>query len=221
MGQEILSAAQKRFLKFIQTQPGFAKVFYLTGGTALAAYYLNHRYSEDLDFFSENEIDISAINILLKKAAPICGIQKVDFQQTFNRNIFFIKFANTKTVLKTEFTYYPFSQMDKPLTAGGLRVDSSLDIAVNKVFTMAQQPRARDFIDVYFIIKKTNFSFKDLLKKARLKFDWQIDPLGFGSQLLKAQDVKDYPRMLKKIDDKVWQAFFIDEAKKLGKDALK
>ncbi|MCD4795127.1 MAG: nucleotidyl transferase AbiEii/AbiGii toxin family protein [Bacteroidales bacterium] len=25
--------------------------FYLTGGTALVRFYLNHRYSEDLDFF--------------------------------------------------------------------------------------------------------------------------------------------------------------------------
>ena len=25
--------------------------FYLTGGTALGRFYLNHRYSEDMDFF--------------------------------------------------------------------------------------------------------------------------------------------------------------------------
>jgi predicted nucleotidyltransferase component of viral defense system len=28
--------------------------FYLTGGTALGRFYLNHRYSEDLDFFTDN-----------------------------------------------------------------------------------------------------------------------------------------------------------------------
>jgi len=28
--------------------------FYLTGGTALGRFYLNHRFSEDLDFFSNN-----------------------------------------------------------------------------------------------------------------------------------------------------------------------
>jgi len=29
--------------------------FYFTGGTALSAFYLNHRESEDLDFFSQKE----------------------------------------------------------------------------------------------------------------------------------------------------------------------
>lgn len=28
-------------------------LFYLTGGTALAAYYLKHRYSRDLDLFTK------------------------------------------------------------------------------------------------------------------------------------------------------------------------
>ncbi len=28
--------------------------FYLTGGTALSAFYLKHRYPEDLDFFTES-----------------------------------------------------------------------------------------------------------------------------------------------------------------------
>jgi len=31
--------------------------FYFTGGTALSKYYLQHRYSDDLDFFSEKQID--------------------------------------------------------------------------------------------------------------------------------------------------------------------
>ena len=31
--------------------------FYLTGGTALSRFYLNHRYSEDLDFFTNRDTD--------------------------------------------------------------------------------------------------------------------------------------------------------------------
>jgi predicted nucleotidyltransferase component of viral defense system len=34
------------------------RFFYLTGGTALAAYYLRHRLSEDLDFFAEKEFEL-------------------------------------------------------------------------------------------------------------------------------------------------------------------
>ncbi|OQX79169.1 MAG: hypothetical protein B6D56_07710 [Candidatus Omnitrophica bacterium 4484_70.1] len=32
------------------------EVFYLTEGTALARFYFQHRYSEDLDFFSQKEL---------------------------------------------------------------------------------------------------------------------------------------------------------------------
>ena len=39
---------QDKFLSWWVTL-GFP--FYLTGGTALGRFYLNHRYSEDLDFF--------------------------------------------------------------------------------------------------------------------------------------------------------------------------
>src|SRR5918999_3975854 len=47
--REILSALQWEFLSvFFQGAPPF----FLTGGTALSAFYLGHRYSEDLDLFT-------------------------------------------------------------------------------------------------------------------------------------------------------------------------
>jgi len=54
--------------------------------------------------------------------------------------------------------------------------------------------------------------------QSKAKFDWHIDPIQLGSQLLKAQDIKDYPRMLKKINHQEWKDFFIKEAKKLKKE---
>ena len=55
----------------------------------------------------------------------------------------------------------------------------------------------------------------DLIQKAKVKFDWHIDPLQLGTQFVKVKEAKDYPRMIKKISDSEWQTFFIDEAKKL------
>ncbi|MDP2941364.1 MAG: hypothetical protein Q8N85_03810 [Candidatus Omnitrophota bacterium] len=88
---------------------------------------------------------------------------------------------------------------------------------INKVHTISMQPRARDFIDLFFIIKEKGYVLDDLVSKAKLKFDWHIDHLQLGTRLLKAQEVKDYPRMIKKIDHAVWQDFFVNEAKRLGK----
>ncbi|OGJ42646.1 hypothetical protein A3B60_02755 [Candidatus Peregrinibacteria bacterium RIFCSPLOWO2_01_FULL_39_12] len=101
-----------------------------------------------------------------------------------------------------------------------MEVDSVLDIAVNKVFTIYQKARARDFIDLYFIIKKYKFNLEDLIKKAKIKFDWHIDSIQLGSQFFKAQGVKDFPRMIVKEGRKGWQKFFLDEAKALEKKIL-
>ncbi|MCD4680290.1 MAG: nucleotidyl transferase AbiEii/AbiGii toxin family protein [Bacteroidales bacterium] len=43
---------QDKFLNFWKT---INTPFYLTGGTALGRFYLDHRYSEDLDFFVNND----------------------------------------------------------------------------------------------------------------------------------------------------------------------
>jgi len=89
------------------------------------------------------------------------------------------------------------------------------DIAVNKVHTIAMKPRARDFIDIYFLIKQKGYDFHDLLLQAKAKFDWDITALQLGIHLLGASEMTDYPRMLKPIDHKEWKQFFAKEAKKL------
>ena len=53
--KSILSSHQRKFLELVSKEKYFIQKFYLTGGTALAEFYLRHRISEDLDFFSENQ----------------------------------------------------------------------------------------------------------------------------------------------------------------------
>jgi len=220
MAAQILTPFQKDFIYCLQKNNHLNKRSYLTGGTALSGYYLFHRYSEDLDFFSTKQIDVSEINTFLKEIKPTLKIIKTDFQQSFNRNIFFIH--SKKETLKTEFTYFPFEQIEKPLKKDGILIDSLIDIAVNKMFTIVQNPRARDFIDLYYILEKNgDFSLPKLLKLARGKFDAQIDPINLGMQLLKAKTLQDLPRMLKKTDHKEWRLFFIAQAKRLSKEIFK
>ena len=66
------------------------------------------------------------------------------------------------------------------------------------------------------IIKE--FSFSKLIKLARAKFDAQIDAIQLGAQLLKAKNMQDLPRMLKKADHRKWRLFFIKQAKLLSKE---
>lgn len=220
MAVETLRPLQKKFIVSLAANKYLKEHFYLTGGTALAAYYLKHRYSEDLDFFSLNSVDTMAIDVFIKDLKNILSIKKVDYQQSFNRNIFFIH--TTHEILKTEFTYFPFDQIKKPWSKDGILIDSIADIATNKAFTILQNPRARDFIDLYCILTKyKDFSFPNLLKMARIKFDAQIDPIQLGTQLLKAKNIRDLPLMIKKIDEEKWRQFFINESKSLSKKIFK
>lgn len=189
------------------------KQFYLTGGTALAGFYLYHRYSEDLDFFSETELDILQIDIAIKKIREKLGVSKIDFQQSYNRNLFFLHFG--KSIVKTEFTYFPFPRIEEGRKEYGIQIDSLLDIAANKLFSIYQRNQARDYIDLYAIIKKENYSIKELIKKAKSKFDFDIDFLQLGAQFVKVNEAKDYPRLVLRISYRDLEVFFSEEAKKL------
>lgn len=217
---QISTKKQLAFLTKVGQNDFFKNNFYLTGGTALVAFYLHHRYSEDLDFFSEKEIDILPINVFLESIRKELGIFKIDFQQSFNRNLFFLHYRDGE-VLKTEFTFYPFARIEKSQEKKGVKIDSLLDIGVNKLFTIYQRSQIKDYIDLYFICAEKNISVADLVKKARIKFDWHIDYMQLGAQFVKIQSLKDLPKMLKKIKINKIEDFFLKEAKKLKPNVIR
>jgi len=222
MGQTpptILTKEQEVFLDLIGQEKTLAQRFYLTGGTALAAFYLRHRYSEDIDLFSEEEFDIEPIRGFIKKAQKRLGATSINYQQFLGLHTFFLLWENGER-LKIDFNYYPFGRIEHGTKYHNVVVDGVYDIAVNKVHTIVMKPRSRDFIDIYCIIKQYHYSFPDLLATAKIKFDWHLDLMQLGARLIEALDVKDYPRMIIKITESEWQDFFVNEAKKLKKDVL-
>ena len=172
-----------------------------------------------LGFFSEKEFEPQSIFVFLKSIKKKLTIKKIAYEQSFNRHLFFLHLD--KDVIKTEFTYFPFTALKHNQTEYGVKVDSLLDIAVNKLFTIYQKPRVRDFIDLYLIIRKEHWPINELINSAKIKFDWHVDPLQLGSQFMQSTALKDYPRMIKEISPKVWQDFFIKQARLLGKDIMR
>lgn len=216
---KIITAQQLEFLRLFSQNTDLKKKFYLSGGTALAGFYLPYRYSEDLDFFSEDEVEVEDLSVFMKSIQEKFKFLTMDINSSFNRNLFFLKFPSN--ILKLEFTYYPFPRVGELDKFMEMAVDSVLDIAVNKLFAIYQKPRSRDFIDLYMINKKYKFKVEDLVMKAKLKFDWHVDWLQLGSQFLLAKEVADYPRLIEKLDPEVWQRYFLKEAKLLGNRVLK
>lgn len=207
-------------MELINKNPKITQKFYWTGGTALSEFYLHHRLSEDIDLFCENEeVDQELIEIFLRKNASVLKVKEIRRSQFLGLFSYQLVYSD-KESLKVDFNYYPFPRIEKGAKYKNIEIDSLRDIAVNKVHTIATRPRSRDFIDIYFILNKEKYNFDKLLMDAKAKFDWHIDPLDLGSQLMKARDVKDYPRMIKEINHQKWQDFFLKEARKLGKNII-
>jgi predicted nucleotidyltransferase component of viral defense system len=219
--EKILTKEQIEFLKFTASNPAIKKNYYLTGGTPLAAFYLEHRYSDDLDFFIEHaEVNLLVIQRIIKEAQKKFKLKGVSYQNYFGLHNFFLKYPGGEE-LKVDFNYYPFPKIKKREEKYGIEIDSLLDIAVNKIQTIATRTSARDFVDIFFITQETKLSIPDLIKKARTKFDFHIEPIQYGKQFTKVTELKDYPRMIKKLDKKAMQNFFLREAQKLKKEIFK
>jgi len=215
---KILTPSQQRFLKLFGRSK-LSESFYLSGGTALAEFYIPYRLSEDLDFFSENEFDIQLVITFIRSLKNELQYNSFDLSTSFNRNLIFLEFENSET-LKTEFTYYPFPRIEHSKKELGIEIDSLTDIAVNKLFTIYQNPRSRDFIDLYMIIKKEKIELRNLVKKARIKFDWNIDYIQLGTQFMECKNLKDYPNLLLVLPEDDWQKYFVEEAKKFKSKIL-
>jgi len=124
--------------------------------------------------------------------------------------------------LKVEFTHFPFKRIDTIKKINNIFIDSLTDIAVNKLFTIYQNPRGRDYYDLYFIFKKEKrFSMEKLIKLARIKFDTHIDYIQLGTNLLKISSFLDDPILENKINIQLIEDFFIKESKNLKDKIIK
>ena len=221
MGKSILTTKQLNFLELVSKEKQVTKRFYFTGGTALAEFYLKHRLSEDIDLFTENEeVNQTLINAFLKKVSltlPIVEIKKSQFLGLFS---YLLVFKDGDT-LKVDFNYYPFPRINKGTKFKNLEVDSIYDIAVNKVHTMFTRIRSRDFVDLYFIMKSTDYTLDQLIRDAKVKFDWHIDKVTLASQFVQVKEISDFPKMLVPFDKNKMEKFFLKLAKSLESGIFK
>lgn len=160
----ILSPAQVSFLEgFVQSD--LNNIFRLTGGTALSAFYLEHRLSEDLDFFSSENIPFYLPERFL---TSLDFVSRITHTKLFDRNIFNLSLKDG-SILKTEFTFYPLKNIEQPVGVEGLQVDSFLDIVVNKLCAIADRIEAKDYVDIYCALTEERLSLSDLLILAEKK----------------------------------------------------
>ena len=156
MHQEALTPATRALFNELN---GVARVknFYLAGGSALALYY-GHRFSVDLDWFSQ---DFSNDGILTAELSKL-GKFKIEFDNEHS----------LKGLLKEvsiSFFRYPY-KLIRPTTdvAENLRVASKEDIACMKLEAASRRGTKKDFIDLYFLLQE--FSLEQMLGLMQEKY---------------------------------------------------
>jgi len=143
----VLSDFQKKALQLFKNSV-LAKSFYLAGGTALAEYYLQHRKSEDLDFFTQEELNISSLKRFSTAVAKSVKLDKVEYQHGYGLDTFFFYPEGEVAKYKIDFGQYPFGTIEPLKNIGGVKVESLYDIAVDKAQTISVRPRSRDFVEI-------------------------------------------------------------------------
>jgi predicted nucleotidyltransferase component of viral defense system len=157
--------------------------FYWTGGTALAYFYLKHRFSNDLDFFSDEKVNYQEVFPLVEKISKKLNLKKIGDRKIFDRWEFFLK--NDKE-MRLEFVHYQFKNLKPRKKWKNIFVDSLEDMAANKTMALIDRHDIKDVFDVYFLIKRKKFTPQYLLKLVEKKFNVRFPLSLFWGEALNA-----------------------------------
>lgn len=194
--------------------------FYLTGGTALSGYYYNHRESYDIDLFSPDEFEKEDILNFVLRTQRYLKWSQVRVDSDLGGNHFVFEFKEGEP-LRLDFVYYAFSHLRAPSVWNGIKIDSILDIATNKLDLIQLRKKMRDYVDLFFLMKKERFSLEYLRKCLFKKFKWKVDSIILARHLLKVRELSDYPIMRASVGRKEIANFFENEARKLEKEIFR
>lgn len=214
-----LTARQKQFLELVRQEPYLRSNFYLSGGTALALWYLHHRESFDLDFFTCRPFDDERITHWVRANRKSIGYRLVHIDEDFGFLTITFHYPDD-TFLKIDFNHYTEARLKKGLVWRGIEIDSLYDIAVNKLETISSSPRTRDYVDLYYILQSTKFKIKDLMQSVGEKFSERIDTLQLIKNFLKVVEYTDLPRMLIPFDRKDMDRYYANLARSLKKEVF-
>ncbi len=165
----IITPIQEAVLKHFPEVPD-SQHFYLTGGTALAFFYLRHRQSNDLDFFTSVPELTNPFSHQLEAVLKNKGLSTRRLRATHSFVELVLESGAGKTIIQlaqdSPFRFEPPSEFP---AFPGLKVDNLRDIASNKLLALFGRAALRDFIDIYVLVTQGGFTEEALLEAAKRK----------------------------------------------------
>lgn len=187
MYEEILNQKTKYIFSKI-TKIKTLSGFYLAGGTALALQF-GHRKSIDLDWFSKKPFSTKDLKKELKKLGKL----KIDSEEKDILNC-------SLEGVRLSFFEYPYKVLFSFIKYKGIKVADFRDIACMKLDAISSRGSRKDFIDLYFLLKK--ISLEKLLELFNKKYKGiEYNKLHLLKSLVyfKEAEEEPMPKMIEKV----------------------
>lgn len=166
--------------------------FYLTGGTCLSRFYIEKRYSDDLDFFTNQSPRYSFAIKNIKKALNekfqfIAEVESKDFTRFKINDLLQVDFVNDIS----------FRYKEPRVNENGYLLDNIENILSNKITAVIGRDNPKDIFDIYLIWKLYDFKWSEILDAAHQKAGFTNEELvvrlkSFPKELLQEIKIADY-----------------------------
>jgi len=204
MYESVLDEEIKKNIEILSLQD-FIKPFYIAGGTACAV-HLGHRISNDLDFFSKKDFS----HFEIQNSLRISGHFLIDYSDS---HTLIGRFNKTKI----SFFHYNYPLIGDTHLFLNLRISSLEDIGCMKIDAISSRGSKRDFVDLYFILKKFNLGLKEFFKYFEEKYSKEnYNIYHILKSLVYFEDAEREPE-LNMLDQFSWEnvkKFFIEQIKR-------
>ncbi|KKP50684.1 MAG: hypothetical protein UR42_C0024G0010 [Candidatus Roizmanbacteria bacterium GW2011_GWA2_33_33] len=158
---DTLYPLQNKVLKLIDE---LQTSFYLTGGTALSRCYFNHRYSDDLDFFVNKDLNFAkASEQILSNLMKNFEVEIIIKTESYI-SIKVDKILKIDLVNDVQFRY---GELKKKIIFSN--VDNVKNILSNKLSALISRDEAKDVVDIWVIAKNNKIDWKDIFLSANSK----------------------------------------------------
>lgn len=162
--------------------------FFLTGGAALAGFYLGHRSTEDLDLFASPGPSLEEALRAMRDACAACDATVETLQSFMDFKRLLAKRGEETCVIDLVIDRAPVIDSEKA-SFGSVRVDTLREITANKLCAVVGRSEAKDLVD----LMELGRAGADLIKAVRdaaLKdasadpatIAWVLDQIAIGPE---------------------------------------
>lgn len=162
--------------------------FFLTGGAALAGFYLGHRGTDDLDLFARPGPSLDDALRAMRDACASCGAAVETLQSLADFKRLLARRGDETCVIDLVIDRAPAID-DEKSTFGSVRVDTLREITANKLCAVVGRSEAKDLVDL-MELQRAGADLVKAVEDASLKdasadpatIAWVLDQIAIGAE---------------------------------------